>query len=165
MWSKLASIGSAILLPNSIGWLGAYSTRSQIESKWYKSLKRPWFQPPRWVFPVVWTSLYTTMGYASYLVHESGNGFNGAAKLPLTIYGAHLVLNGLWSQLFFVQHRLGASLLDIIALDILVACCICTYLPVNQTAAYLMIPYMAWASFATILNSYIWWYNKDNKIE
>ncbi|KAI1296660.1 Translocator protein [Halotydeus destructor] len=158
---QLAKIASAIVLPHSVGLTGAYFTRKEVKGEWYTNLKKAPFNPPNWVFPVAWTGLYTAMGLASFLVYESGNGFEGAARWPLTIYGAHLVLNGIWNPLFFAGKKVGLALICNLLIDYSIYACIKSFEPVNQTAAYIMYPYMAWAAFATLLTSHIWFNNSD----
>lgn len=95
----------AIAVPVLGGWLSGIQTKKQIKS-WYENLKLPNCRPPNWVFPPVWTTLYTGMGYASYVIWKQGNGFKGAAKWPLVLYGSQLALNFAWTPLFFGMHEL-----------------------------------------------------------
>lgn len=147
------------MLPQAVGWTSAWVTTKEVNGTWYKGLKKPWYNPPNIVFPIAWTSLYATMGAASVLLWNQHGGFNGDAVLPLSLYAAQLVANGAWSPLFFAGHRTGTALIDILILDALVAACVATFLPVNKTAGLLLVPYLAWVSFATLLNYRIW---KDN---
>lgn len=96
------------------------------------------------------------MGAASYLIYRDGGGFNGPARLPLTVYGVNLILNGLWTPLFFGAKRIDLALADILALIGVIGGCVATFYPVNKTAAYMMIPYLLWTSFASLLNFKIW---------
>lgn len=96
-------IAGAILLPNLGGFLGSFSTRAG--QPWYDKLKKPWFQPPKWLFGPVWTSIYTCMGVSSYLIWREG-GFQEQA-LPLALFGTQLALNWAWSPLFFSAHKMG----------------------------------------------------------
>ena len=94
---------------------------------WYPSLRKPWWTPPNWAFPVAWTALYAAMGAASWLVWRDG----GVAEhpLPLALYVAQLLLNWAWSPLFFTAHRLGAALLDAALQLVSIAACIGASLP------------------------------------
>ena len=79
----------------------------------YKTLRKPSWTPPDWVFGPVWTALYTAMGYASYVVYKNGGG-----ALPLSLYGVQLLMNLAWSPLFFRSHEIGFALLDITGDDL-----------------------------------------------
>jgi tryptophan-rich sensory protein len=164
MWPipKIAGLIGAIVIPNAVGFLVSMSTREEVKGDWYMNLKKSPLNPPGWVFPIAWTSLYTTMGIASFMIYQSGGGFSGPARLPLGVYAASLVFNGIWNPLFFNAHRPDLSMIDIVVIDGLVAACIATFLPVNKTAALLMVPYMAWVTFASYLNFYIWYYNRKS---
>lgn len=98
-------IAGAILLPNIGGWISGIQTKQHIKT-WYETLQLPKCRPPNWVFPIAWTTLYTTMGYASYVIWKQGNGFNGAARMPLILYGSQLALNFAWTPIFFGMHEL-----------------------------------------------------------
>lgn len=120
----------------------------------------PTWRPPRWVFGPVWTSLYTSMGYASYLVYRDGGGFSGAARLPLTIYGVNLLANWVWSPIFFKAQRFGvafgvAQVINITALGMAVH-----FYEINPIAGYLIVPYCMWLCLATTLGYIIY---RDNK--
>lgn len=88
-WSQITA---AILLPSLSGFASGMIVRKNMKS-WYEHLNHSKFRPPNYVFPIVWKSLYCSMGYASYLVWKDGGGFNGAARLPLMLYGAQYMLN------------------------------------------------------------------------
>jgi benzodiazapine receptor len=101
----VVKMAGAMLLPNIGGWVSGIQTRKHIKS-WYETLELPKCRPPNWVFPPMWTSLYTAMGYASYVVWKQGNGFSGPARIPLMLYGTQLALNWAWTPIFFGQHQL-----------------------------------------------------------
>lgn len=101
-------IAAAVILPNIGGFINGRITFPQIPT-WYAKLNKPSFRPPNWVFGPVWTSLYTAMGYASYLVYRdagfgTGGGASSAGQVALGLYGAQLTLNMAWSPLFFHFH-------------------------------------------------------------
>nr|CAH0113522.1 unnamed protein product [Daphnia galeata] len=152
-------VWSAIIL-TLLPWIGSLPigmvTRKQIKT-WYNDIKKPSWRPPNFVFPIVWTFLYLSMGYASYLVwRDGGETLNGPAGLPLTLFAITLVLNYAWSYIFFFYHNLKWAFYEIIVLVICIASCLYTFKSVNQTASYLMIPYLAWVSFASLLTFTIW---------
>lgn len=102
-------IAAAIIIPN----IGNFIQKHYIDGLkvpggpcWYTGLKKPWYTPPNYVFPPIWLAMYTSMGYASYLVWRDGNGFDGKASSALLIYGAHLILQWIWSPIFFKHHSM-----------------------------------------------------------
>lgn len=96
-------IAAAIILPNIGGYINGRITRDQLKP-WYESIRKPSFNPPNWVFAPVWTSLYTGIGYASYLVWRDGVEVESARTCALALYGSQLALNMIWSPLFFKYH-------------------------------------------------------------
>uniref|UniRef100_A0A8C7EBX1 Translocator protein n=1 Tax=Nothoprocta perdicaria TaxID=30464 RepID=A0A8C7EBX1_NOTPE len=135
------------LLPHVGGFLGGKITRKQIPL-WYEGLEKPSWRPPNWVFAPVWGTLYTSMGYGSYLVWKELGGFNEKSVLPLGLYAGQLALNWAWTPIFFGAHKMGWVTTT------------ASWYNVNRTAAYLMVPYLAWLTMASALNYRIW---KDNR--
>ncbi|CAL8090736.1 unnamed protein product [Orchesella dallaii] len=152
----------AMVLPNIGGWAGAFITKPKIPT-WYEHLKKPEWRPPNWAFGPVWTSLYTSMGYASYLVYQSGGGFEGPARLPLMLFGSQLALNWAWTPIFFGAKKLGLAMAEILLLQGNVIACAYAFSSVNRTAGLIMLPYIAWMSLACALNYRIWRDNGDSK--
>ena len=147
----------AIILCNMAGIIGSLFTFSAIPT-WYATLIKPEFNPPNWIFGPVWTTLYILMGVSLYLIwkqYEKGKN----AKPALTIFSAQLVLNALWSILFFGLQSPLYGLICIIPLWISIAAMIAKFYPLSRNAALLQIPYLLWVSFATILNLFIWMLN------
>lgn len=140
----------AILLCQAAGAFGAVFTAKAIPA-WYAGLKRPSFNPPNWVFAPVWILLYTLMGVALYrvacLIPDSS-----ARSLALGFFCLQLVLNALWTPLFFGFHALWAAFIEILLM--LTAMIVTTLLfsEVDTASAWLMAPYIAWVSFASLLN-------------
>ncbi|XP_053678913.1 translocator protein [Anopheles nili] len=148
---EIAKIVAALLLPQVGGFVNGRNTRKEITG-WYNQLKFPSFKPPNWIFGPVWTTLYTGMGYASYLVWKTGGGFNGDAKFPLILYGTQLALNWAWTPIFFGMHELKWSFVEILALTGSVAATGIAFYQTNKLAGYLFVPYFAWCAFASALN-------------
>lgn len=122
---------------------------------WYAGLAKPAWTPPDWLFPPVWTLLYVAMALAAWVVWRRA-GF-GAAILAYLI---QLVLNALWSWLFFGLHQPLYGLIDIVALWLAIAVTLVLFLPASRLAALLMAPYLLWVSFAGVLNFAIWQLNR-----
>jgi len=118
---------------------------------WYAALAKPSFNPPNWVFAPVWTLLYLAMAVAAWRVHRVA-GWGTAVWLWI----AQLVANGLWTPLFFGLHRIDLALIDIVVLDALVLATIVAFLRKDRVAGWLLVPYLAWTSFATALTFAIW---------
>lgn len=147
---KLSKIFAAIIIAGLAGAIGSVFTGSAIQT-WYTALARPSFAPPNFLFGPVWTTLYIFMGIASYLIFEKG-WERKDVKRALNIYLAQLVLNALWSIVFFGLHAIGWALVVIIALWILILMTILSFRKISKPAAYLLVPYILWVTFATALN-------------
>lgn len=117
---------------------------------WYKALRKPPWNPPDWLFPIAWTVLYAMIAVSGWLVWRTA-GFAGAA-LPLAVYGLQLVLNAGWSALFFGLRRPDWALYEVILLWASILGCVVLFAPINADAAWLMVPYLLWVSFAAVLN-------------
>ena len=139
------SIGLCLLA----GVVGSIFTASAIPT-WYATLNKPSFSPPNWVFAPVWTTLYILMGISLYLA-LSGEG-KGEREKAVRIFGIQLVLNIVWSIIFFGWHNPLFALVDIVALWIAIVLTIKNFYKINKLAGQLLIPYLAWVSFATVLN-------------
>jgi tryptophan-rich sensory protein len=121
---------------------------------WYESLAKPSWNPPNWAFAPAWTVLYVLNAVAGWLVWREV-GFAGGA-LPLGIYGVQLLLNAGWSAVFFGMQRPDLAFLEVIGLWLSVLATIVAFMPINQTAGLILLPYLAWVSFAAFLNLTIW---------
>ncbi len=124
---------------------------------WYDSLNKPWFNPPNWVFGPVWFVLYCFMGVAAWLVWRKGSVEN--LTWPLGLFVGQLVLNALWTPLFFGMQRPGLALVNILILWVAIAATGMSFYPLSRLGALLLLPYWLWVSFATILNASLWWLN------
>ena len=140
----------------AIGWVIGSLTKSEI-STWYATLNRSPLTPPNSVFPIAWTILYTIIGICGWLIWLEPSGTQ--LKTIKTLYIIQLILNWVWSPLFFIYHLTGLSLLVVSFMDILVGTLIWLAYPKIRSVSLLMIPYLLWILFASYLNFYIWWYN------
>lgn len=123
---------------------------------WYETLRKPDWTPPNRAFPIVWTALYAMIAVAGWLVwRESGLG------LPMLLWFAQLLVNFLWSWLFFGMRRMDLGFADIVILWLLIAAFIAAAWPVSIWAALLFVPYLAWVTLAGLLNLSIWRLNSN----
>lgn len=122
--------------------------------EWYASLQKPAWNPPGWIFGPIWTALYTMMAVAAWLVWKRG-GFV-AQRRPLALFLVQLALNALWTPLFFGWHWPGVAFAEIVLLWLAIAATIAAFRPVSRTALLLLVPYLAWVSFAAVLNLTLW---------
>jgi translocator protein len=146
----------SLIIPQLVGGLGALVTVSSVES-WYQTIEKPSFTPPSWVFGPAWTTLYILMGIALFLLWKSNHPLK---KQALWLFGIQLFLNGIWSPAFFGLESPILGLFIIIPLWIMIIVCIKVFFKINKAASYLMIPYLLWVSFATVLNASIWYLNQ-----
>ena len=148
------NIGRSVLLAiscNLVGALGAYTTRPEIKG-WYSELTKPGFNPPNWIFGPIWVTIYIWMALAA-----SAAWTDRQARRTFFII---LLVNSLWSLLFFGIHRPDLALIDILGYLILLIIWIRQLWPQHRGYALLQIPHLLWVSFATVLNASIWWLNK-----
>jgi tryptophan-rich sensory protein len=144
----------AVLACQAAGGLGAIFT-AQSRSDWYPTLRKPPFNPPGSVFGPVWTLLYMLMGIAFDLVSRR-EANRGAVRQAQAIFGLQLILNTLWSALFFGRRSPLAALVEIILLWFAIVLTVVLFGRVSKLAALLLLPYLAWVSFAAVLNGAIW---------
>ena len=137
------------------GLLAALLTRQSPEV--YESLIQPPLSPPPWVFPVVWTLLYILMGIAAYRVWVTDDP---GRERALTLYGAQLLFNFFWPQIFFSARLYGLALIWIVVLWVLVLLTQHRFARIDRTAGILMLPYLLWVTFAVYLNAGVWYLNR-----
>jgi len=135
------------------GFIGSLFTTPSIPF-WYATIKKPLFTPPNWVFAPVWISLFVLMGLSLYLVWNAGVRRKDV-QMALTVFGIQLVCNILWSALFFGLHSPMYAFIEIVLLWIFILLTILRFYPISRTAAYLLVPYICWVSFAGFLNGSI----------
>jgi translocator protein len=143
----------SILVPLAVGAVAGFFTSSSIKN-WYAFLNKPFFNPPNWIFGPVWTLLYILMGISFYIIWRSEKQELKSKCFPY--YWIQLVLNFLWSFLFFYFRNPAFALVDIILLLIFITFTIASFRKISVIAAWLLVPYILWVTFATALNFEIW---------
>ena len=142
--------------------IGYLVTRKPVDS-WYLKIIKPSFSPPDWIFGPVWSVLYLMMGISLYLVWFQET-LGVYIKTALIIFGIQLFLNIAWSFFFFRAHSPLFALFDIAFLWLAIVFTIIYFYPISFVAAWLLVPYLIWVSFASILNYSVWRLNRDVKI-
>ena len=142
-----------------VGWLAlcfaAAATAFLVSTEgWYASLQKPAWNPPSWIFGPAWTLLYVMMAVAAWLVWREG-GWR-TQRLALGLFLLQWLLNALWTPLFFGWHRLGLAFAEIIILWLALTATVFSFWRVRRSAGLLLLPYLAWVSFAAALNFTIW---------
>ncbi|MBM4069716.1 MAG: tryptophan-rich sensory protein [Planctomycetes bacterium] len=150
--SRWLTLGVFLVICLGTAGLGAVLTNLSV-GEWYANLPKPSWNPPNWVFGPVWTVLYCGMAVAAWLVW-SRQGRD--RKVAMLLFGLQLCLNAVWSALFFGLRSPGLALADIILLWLAILATILAFRRVSAMAAALLIPYLAWVSFAVALNAAIW---------
>jgi benzodiazapine receptor len=149
-WWALAGFVAAAFVAAAIGGLGVAGTGAE-----YRSLRQPVWAPPSWLFGPVWTVLYAMIAVAGWLAWRRA----GFTK-PLWLYAAQLVLNAIWTPLFFGAGQYGLAFADIAVLWLLIGATVAAFWRVHRSAALLLIPYWLWVSYASALNLAIWQLNR-----
>jgi translocator protein len=146
----------SILIAQTAGIIGSVFTASSVQT-WFETITKPAWNPPGWLFGPVWITLYTLMGIAAYLVWQQKDA--PGTKIALWIYSVHLVFNALWSILFFGLKNPGLAFAEIIVLLFLILLTTILFWKINPIAGWLMVPYITWVLFASVLNYTIWQLN------
>ena len=146
----IGKIGLSIAICIAIGFISGMATQSSVET-WYAALNKPSFNPPNWLFGPVWTVLYIMMGWAAGLVWSRGLHHKWV-KTALYHFGLQLLLNGSWSIVFFGLREPFWALWVLLALLVMIALTIKWFRIVSKTAAFMLVPYLAWVLFAGVLN-------------
>lgn len=150
-----SGLGLAVLVAICLGTggIGAALTTPEING-WYRSIAKPSWNPPDAIFGPVWTTLYVLMAFATWLVWKPA-GVRAAAA-PLTLFAVQLFLNCAWSWIFFGMHQPGWAFVEIVTLWIAISATMVAYFRRSRIAGWLLVPYLAWVSFAGVLNFTIW---------
>ena len=141
------SLGVFLLIVFAAAATGAMSS----PDGWFRELHKPWFNPPTWVFPPAWTILYFLMAFAAWRVYSVAGITAG-----IVVWGAQLIANAAWTPLFFGVHRIDLALVDVAILWLLVLTTLILFFRRDRTAGYLLVPYLAWVTFAATLTFAIW---------
>ncbi|MDF1794970.1 MAG: tryptophan-rich sensory protein [Coxiellaceae bacterium] len=139
-----------LIISGLAGWASATHVNT-----WYITLHKPWFQPPAWVFGPTWTLLYIMIGIAGGLLWHNRQSQPTAMK----VYILQLALNFAWSFIFFVGQSIGWALVDIVVLWLAIGWTVVASFHSSKAAAWLLIPYWLWVTFATLLNASLWFLN------
>lgn len=153
------ALGVAILACEIVGASGAIFTSIGLES-WYPGLNRPDIAPPNWVFGPVWTTLFALMGIAVWLVWKEADGPRSRpARIAIGVFAVHFVVNIAWSGVFFGAQSLLGGLVVIVVLWAFIVLSIAVFARVDRRAGLLLLPYLAWVTFAGYLNYSFWLVN------
>lgn len=154
----LCKCAAAVFVCLTVGGISGFATRDSV-SGWYTTLTRPPLNPPARAFGIVWPVLYVLMGIAAGLVWARGLRAPGV-KTALSVFGVQLLLNGLWSPLFFGLHWIGTALIEIVLLWAAIVWTVVLFRKVSAAAGVLLWPYLAWVTFAVYLNAGYWVLNR-----
>jgi benzodiazapine receptor len=154
----LVALGVFIALVAGAAFVGAQFTPGE----WYQSLRRPPLTPPNWLFGPVWSLLYLAIAVAAFLVWRSPE--RSGVGLGLGLWAVQLVLNALWSYLFFGLERPGLALVEIIVLLAVIVATTVVFLSIRKPAGVLFVPYALWVAFAAYLNAGFWLLNRAGGI-
>lgn len=148
----------SILVCFLAGGIGTIFTSSAIPT-WFSTLDKPFFNPPNYLFAPVWTILYILMGISVYLIWNKGFKTK-KVRDAVYIFGIQLILNTIWSPVFFGAHNLFLAFVIIVVLWIYIVKTIKAFAKIDKFSAYLLYPYLIWVTFASILNFSIWFLNR-----
>jgi tryptophan-rich sensory protein len=138
-----------------VGAIAGYFTTSGVNG-WYAVANKPSFNPPNWVFAPVWTALYIMMGIALYLVWSKEGIDKDVKQTALVLFAVQLGLNFAWSFIFFYAQQPGWAFVDIVFMWLAILLTIFWFGKISPLSAWLLVPYISWVSFASLLNFYIW---------
>jgi tryptophan-rich sensory protein len=156
---KILRIAVVLMTCLVVGYLSGMVTRDSITT-WYPTLVKPSFNPPNWIFAPVWTILYIMMGVAGGMVWNRMEQDAENVKKAFMFFIIQLALNAIWSLLFFYLHNPFLSLIEIVLLWLLIFETYTQFKKIDKVAGMLLVPYLAWVSFAMVLNGSIWWLNR-----
>jgi benzodiazapine receptor len=155
---KILRIATVIMTCLAVGYISSLVTRENIPT-WYADLNKPFFNPPNWVFAPVWTLLYIMMGLAAGLVWNKIDTNEKNVKKAFLFFLIQLALNALWSYLFFGLRNPMLASFEIIVLWLMIYETYIQFKKIDKVSGYLLLPYLAWVSFATLLTFSVWYLN------
>lgn len=156
---KILRIATVIITCLAVGYMGSIVTKDNIPT-WFAGLEKPFFNPPNWLFAPVWTLLYIMMGYAAGRIWNKIDTHETIVKKAFLFFLIQLALNSLWSYLFFGLHNPMLASIEIVVLWLMIYETYVQFKKIDKVAAYLLIPYLAWVSFASLLTFSIWYLNR-----
>lgn len=148
-----------ILICEGVGFSSGLISRSGMDS-WFSTLAKPSWNPPAYLFGPVWTTLYLLMGFSLWLIWKNNTPAIKKKRNAIRIFALQLFLNFWWSIIFFKFHSPGIALIGIFLIVLTLCLTIYYFSYISRLAAWLLVPYIAWVSFATLLNYNIWWMNR-----
>lgn len=155
---SIAKLVGTVAACEAVGGIGAYLSRDGLR-EWYPKIEKPSFTPPGSVFGPTWTLLYALMGASLWLAEEWGE--DGAAKrTSRVLFGTQLLLNVLWTYVFFGRRAPGWALVEVAVLLAAIVATAASFSKVSRTAALLLVPYLLWTGFASVLNFSVWRLNR-----
>ena len=157
--SKYLRIIYCVAICLVVGYLSSITTQSSINT-WYPTLIKPSFNPPNWLFAPVWTLLFIMMGVAAGMIWNQLENQKELVKKALLFFTVQLLLNALWSYLFFGLNNVLLALIEIVLLWLIIYETFYIFKKIDKKAAYLFIPYLIWVGFAAILNGSIYYLNR-----
>ncbi|MBC7914151.1 MAG: tryptophan-rich sensory protein [Pyrinomonadaceae bacterium] len=154
---NLIALIICVAIPLITGGIAGIVTSSNIKT-WYAYLIKPEFNPPNWLFGPVWTILYILMGISLFIIWKQPA--NKQRNTAIKVFFVQLILNFAWSFIFFNYHQTGIALIEIFVLWLAILMMIVSFYRLNRWSAYIQFPYLAWVTFASVLNASIWYLNK-----
>lgn len=155
-FNKFAKLLVSIIICELAGVVGSIFTTPQIKG-WYAGLEKPFFNPPNWIFAPVWTTLFVLMGISLWMIWIEKTKIS--KKKAILIFAGQLILNTLWSFMFFGLNSPVLGFLIIVPLWIAIFLTIKEFYKISKIASYLLVPYILWVSFASVLNASLWFLN------